>query len=258
MTQNSPQVPVKKSDNTKNQLTVIVILIIIVVTALAIALAFAAPSLSNFQKWVFFAALIFFPFVSIGAVTWLILRHSRKLIISSNDESMDWETTSPEMQKRKLNVEIRELSQLLDISSDQLTDLRSAFIVAEDLAMRKIQNETNVPMMRKVQIGKSDFDAVWIDKDLITCVELTFVVTPNVDQNKINRVMRKVASAKTTLESTRKGTRVRLLLVIVTQLDEKAEADLRSGIKKNFKSTPVDVDIRFLDFLTLQKLYAED
>jgi hypothetical protein len=258
MAKNLPKSNGKRSDATKNQLTVIVALITIVVAALAIALAFAAPSLSNVQKWVFIAALILFPFFSIAIVTWLILRHSRKLIVSSNDESMEWETTSPEMQKRKLNVEIKELSQFLNISGDQLTDLRSAFIVAEDLAMRKIQNETNVPMMRKVQIGQSDFDAIWIDKDLITCVELTFVVTPKIDQKKINRVLRKAATAKATLEDTRKGTRIRLLLVIVTQLDGKSEADLKRNIKKNFRSTPVDVDIRFLDFLTLQKTYAED
>jgi len=258
MTQKPPTENLKPTDNTKNQLTLIVAVIVILVVALAIAFAFAVPSLSNFQAWFFILALILFPFFSITMVTWLILRHSKKLIVSGNDESLEWETTSAEMQKRNLNLEVRELSQVLDISPDQLSDLRSAYIVAEDLALRKIQNEINVPLMRKILVGKSDFDAIWIDKDLVTCVDVTFVVTPAIDQKKINRVMRKASASKTSLETNRKGSRLRLLLVVVTQLEEKDEAKLRTSVKSNFKSTPVDVDIRFLDFLTLQRVYAED
>jgi hypothetical protein len=48
------------------------------------------------------------------------------------------------------------------------------------------------------------------------------------------------------------------LLVLVTQLDEEGEAKLRSKLVSKFSSTPVDVDIRLLDFQTLQKIYAED
>ncbi|MDH3492548.1 MAG: hypothetical protein OEM82_03285 [Acidobacteriota bacterium] len=245
-------------DPTRNQLTLIVAVVILVVVAIAVALAFAAPTLTNTQKWVFIGILVVFPFFSIALLTWLILRHSRKLIVSSNDSALEWETTSPEKQKRKLNTEVKELSMTLGLSTEQLTDLRSAYIVAEDLALRKVQNETNVPMMRKIDIANSDFDAIWIDHDLITLVDVTFVVVPTIDQKKINRVLRKASAAKSSLEKLRKGSRVRLLLVIVTQLDEVGEAELRSNVKTTFRATTVDVDIRFLDFLALQNTYAED
>ncbi len=252
-----PKAP-KPTDSTKNHLTLIVGVVVLVVISLALSLAVAAPSLTIVQKWVFIAALFVFPFFSVAILTWLILRHSKKLVVSSNDSSLEWETTSPEKQKRKLNVEVKELSETLEIAPDQLTDLRSAYIVAEDLALRKIQNEINLPMMRKIDVGGSDFDSIWIDKDLITCVEVTFVVTPVIDQKKINRFMRKAATAKNALEKSRSGSKVRLLLVIVTQLDDVQDAELRANVKKTFKATPVDVDIRFLDFLTIQKVYAED
>ncbi len=245
-------------DSTRNQLTLIVAVIILVVIAIATALVFSASVLTDLQRWVFIAALFIFPFFSISILTWLILRHSKKLIISSQDTFLDWEPITPELQKRKLNTEVKELSGILQISTEQLTDLRSAYIVAEDLALRKVQNETRIPMMRKILIGNSDFDGIWVDKDLITCVEVTFVVSPAVDQKKIDRIMRKAAAAKNALMKSRKGSRVRLLLVIVTQLEENAEAQLRSNVKSTFKSTPVDVDIRFIDFLGLQQAYAED
>ncbi|NNE64947.1 MAG: hypothetical protein HKN33_00145 [Pyrinomonadaceae bacterium] len=243
---------------TRNHLTLIVAVIILVVALLTFAFAFTASSLSSVQMWVFIALLVFFPFFSIAIITWLILRHSKKLIVSKNDSGLEWETASPEKQKRKLNAEVKELSNVLGLSNEQLSDLRSAYIVAEDLALRKIQNETQLPMMRKIVVGVSDFDAIWIDNDLITLVDVTFVVSPSVDQNKINRILRKAAAAKKELQKTREGSRIRLLLVIVTQLEEQAEADLRANVKSNFKATPVDVDIRFLDFLALQKIYAED
>ncbi|MEZ5306495.1 MAG: hypothetical protein R2684_05040 [Pyrinomonadaceae bacterium] len=258
MSQKIPGKPLKTSDATKNQLTIIVGLIIIVVAALAIAFGLAAASLTTLQKWAFIAGLIVFPFFSIAIITWLILRHSRKLVVSSGDDLIEWETITPEKQKRRLNVEVRELSKILQIDPDQLSDLRSAYVVAEDLALRKIQNETNIPMMRKIDVGGADFDAVWVDKDLVTCVDVTFVVTPNVDQARVNRVMRKAATAKAAFEKSRQGTKIRLLLVIVTQLDAGQDAELRANVKKTFSPTPVDVDVRFLDFLGLQKTYAED
>lgn len=253
----SPENP-KQGDNTKNQLTLIVLLIILVVVAIAVAFSFSASSLTNIQKWVFLAALLFIPFFSIAMVTWLILRHSKKLVVSRNDSVLDWQTTSPEKQKRKLNLEVRELADSLDLSVDQLTDLRSAYIVAEDLALRKVQDETNVPMMRKIDVAGADFDAIWIDNDLITFVEVTFVVVPVINQKKIDKFLRKATAAKTDLEKARQGSRVRLLLVIVTQLDKNADELLKANVKRNFKATPVDVDIRFLDFLDLQQIYAED
>ena len=244
----------------KNYLTPVIVLIVLICISLGAAFGFAAPSLSVSQKWVLISTLVIFPLVSVSIVTWLILRHSKKLAIADNDADIHWETASPEKQKRKLNSEVRDLAKILRISTEQLSDLRSAYIVAEDLALRKIQEEANIPLMHKLNIGNADFDAVYLKDDLVTCIEVTFLVSPKIHPNKVNQFLRKAAAAKTVLQQKRKGSKVRLLIVLVTQLDRKGEAELRSTIKNNFKpeSTPVDVDIRFLDFLTLQKIYAED
>lgn len=245
---------------TRNYLTLIIILIVLICATLGSALAFAAPSLNAFQKWFFILSLVFFPIFSISIVAWLILRHSNKLIVGENDESINWETTSTEKQKRKLNTEVRELAKHLNIPVEQLSDLRSAYIVAEDLALRKVQGETNLPLMRKISIGNADFDAVFVEKDLVTCVEVTFTVMPDILQDKINTYLRKAASAKSVLANTRKGSRVRLLLVLVTQVDDQVLDELRTNVRNKFSpdTTTVAVDVRFLDFLTLQKIYAED
>ena len=47
---------------------------------------------------------------------------------------------------------------------EQLGDLQSAYIVAEDLALRQIQQEENIPLMRHVSVGGVPFDAVMIKR----------------------------------------------------------------------------------------------
>lgn len=245
---------------TRNYLTLVIILIVLICASLAIALAFAAPSLDTLQKWFLIGSLILFAFFSTSIVAWLILRHSTKLTVSENDDVLRWETSSDEKQKRKLNTEVRELAKHLEIPTEQLSDLRSAYIVSEYLALRKIQSDSTSPLMHKISIGNADFDAVCIEDDLISLIEVTFVVTSKITQEKIRGYLRRVATAKTFLTKEREGSRVRFLLIFVTQLDKESMDELRPNVRNAIKAEvpTVSVDVRFLDFLSLQKIYAED
>ena len=51
----------------------------------------------------------------------------------------------------------------------------------------------------------------------------------------------------------------RLMVVLVTQLNFEDEDGLRKSLDtKRFPGTPVDVDIRLLDFEALQRIYVTD
>ena len=146
---------------------------------------------------------------------------------------------------------------LLKVQDEQLTDLLSAYIVAEDLALRQIQQEENLPLMRHVSIGKTPFDAILIDQDLITCIEVAFLVVPDVRQDKIESMLKKIAQAKKNLAEMKSRLRLRLMLVLVTQLTVDEEEQLRAILMtRRFSDTPVDIDIRLLDFEMLQKVYV--
>jgi hypothetical protein len=206
-----------------------------------------------------FAALAFaVSAVGLVLLLWLNFGHWKRLSVSERNRKMHWEIDLPESQRLKLSREVQELARILEIPREQLSDLLSAYIVAEDLALRQIQQEARLPLMRHVVVGNTPFDAVIVKGDLITCVEVTFLVTPIISQEKINLVLKKVAAPLRSLKNLKIDARIRLLLVLVTQLDEAAEAQLRSSLGKKFASTPVDVDIRLLDFEALQKIYALD
>ncbi|MGI8543162.1 MAG: hypothetical protein ACR2MD_06730, partial [Aridibacter sp.] len=74
----------------KNYLALIIGLVVLVCISIGVALAFSAQHLESAQKWFLIIALTFFAFFSVGMATWLILRHSRKLIVSEKDSELDW------------------------------------------------------------------------------------------------------------------------------------------------------------------------
>lgn len=184
---------------------------------------------------------------------------NRRLDAVDDRRFIRWDAAMPEIQRQNVNVEVLELARLLGVGRDQLTDLLSAYIVAEDLALRQIQQEENLPLMRHVQIGGTHFDGIVVDQDLITCVEVSFLVTPDMRQEKIEAMLKKVAQAKKNLAEQKSRLRLRLMLVLVTQLTSEEEENLRGMlITRRFADTPVDIDIRLLDFEMLQRVYVSE
>jgi hypothetical protein len=191
------------------------------------------------------------------AIFFLInLNFRKRLTGSEKNKNLAWNIELPSSQQTKLKSEVIGLAKIMDISQEQLSELLSAYIVAEDLALRQIQQESRTPVLRHVQIGEISFDGILVKQDLITCIEVTFLIAPTITQEKINLYLDKMAAVKKFLEESKLDGRMRFLLVLVTQLDQRGEAELRSSLVKKFADTTVEVDIRMLDFEGLQKVYA--
>ena len=183
----------------------------------------------------------------------------RRLAALDDRKFIQWDDALPEIQRQNVDLEVRELARLLRVEDGQLADLLSAYIVAEDLALRQIQHEENLPLLRHVSIGKTPFDALLVDQDLVTCIEVSFLVVPDVRQEKIAAMIKKISVAKKNLEEMKSRLRLRLMLVLVTQLAADEEEQLRHVLStRRFSDTPVDVDIRLLDFEMLQRVYVSE
>lgn len=232
-------------------------LIAVICLSVGLALAFGGAAMTSGQRWFLSGFLGLFSVFSVGIVIWLVLRQARRLAFAESDPDISWRTTSPEKQKRRLNLEVKEIGEILHVDDDHLAELRAAYIVAEDLALRSIQNQAGKPLMRKVTLGSADFDAVLLDGDLAVLISVIFLLRPVVPDEKIKRLFREAQAASKAVGEIRPGSRTRLLLLLVTQLDGKDEAKLRSTVADSFKSTPVDVDIRWMDFQNLQGVYSD-
>jgi len=205
------------------------------------------------------AAIFAVAAVGLIAYTWFSIDQFRRLAAAHDQSRIDWEAALPEIQRQQLNVEVLELSKVLEVETEQVSDLQSAYLVAEDLALRQIQQEENVPLLRHVSVGEVPFDAVFVKDDVFNCCEVSFLVAPDLRQEKIDAMMRKVKRVKDSIESAKVGLRVRMMLVLITQLSKEDDERLRSELNtRRFSTTPVDIDIRLLDFEALQKIYVTD
>lgn len=223
----------------------------------AFVLFLAVGAAVSFAGGLYGTALFFlFGIPAAVAFLWFSVRHWKVLFAAADHKSVAWEIALPEVQRAKLNEEVSELARTLKISKEAVSDLLSAYVVAEDLALRQVQQESRLPLARHITIGNTPFDAIFARQDVITCVEVAFLVTSNLPQAKINAILGKLAAAQKSLAASGVRARLRLLLVLVTQMDRVAETELRSTLAQKFSGTPVDVDIRLLDFEKLQKIFA--
>jgi hypothetical protein len=206
------------------------------------------------------ASLIFVAAIFLLIIAVLLdLAGARKTAALDDRKFIKWDSSSPEIQRQNVNVEVHDLAKVLGVGDDGLTDLLSAYIVAEDLALRQIQQEENLPLMRHVSVGRVPFDGILVDQDLITCIEVAFLVAPDVRQERIEAMLKKVAQAKKDLAEMKSRLRLRLMLVLVTQISSEEEEELRGMlVSRRFTDTPVDIDIRLLDFEMLQRVYVSE
>ena len=232
----------------------------LIAAAGAMALVLLLGFIVSLKDWNLTAALLFFTAGAVFVVVVLVDVAAKRRIAAIDDRKfIDWVAELPELQRQNATIEIRELARLLRVEDDQVPELFMAYVVACDLALRQIQQEENLPLMRHVSIGKSPFDGILVDQDLITCIEVSFLVTPNVRQDRVESMLKKIALAKKNLADLKSRLQLRLMLVLVTQLTEAEEDDLRATLgTKRFSDTPVDIDIRLLDFEMLQKLYLSE
>jgi hypothetical protein len=226
--------------------------ILFVILVIAAAVAFDSGAMA--AGFTVIAAIVIY----IGVV--LLDNDNRKRIAATDDRRfIQWNAAPPEVQRQSVILEVRELSRLLGVGDEQLNDLLSAYVVAEDLALRQIQQEENLPLMRHVSIGDVPFDAVLVDHDLLICIEVSFLVVPDVRREKVESVMKKIAQAKKNLYDNKSRLRLRLMLVLVTQLTADEDEELEEILLSNrFRDNPVDVDIRRLDFEMLQRVYISE
>ncbi|MET0753918.1 MAG: hypothetical protein ABWZ66_11115 [Pyrinomonadaceae bacterium] len=242
----------------RNFLTVVIVLIVFVLLLISLSVALALNYFDTTKQTAVVVTIVLLPFAGLILATGFIYRHSQRLFTLSKYEGILLQLAPPDSQRRRLNAEVIELAAAMDISDEQLGDLRAAYILAEDLALRQIEQEKKLPLKRHIKVGDAEFDAVFISRDVLTFVEVTFMVTPQISQERIDGVFEKINQVKRNFQHIRRNANFRLLLALVTQLDIAGESDLRSSLVEKFAETPVDVDIRFFDFEELQKTFTEE
>lgn len=174
-------------------------------------------------------------------------------------QRLDWQSSLTEVQKQSLALEVEGIAASLELDPWQTTELFSGYVVAEDLALRRLQQEHSAPMIRHLQVGGAPFDAMIIEHDELLCVEVSFVVKPDIRQEKVDSMLRKMGTVKRYLASQRIDAALKLLIVVVTQLTPDEVEKLKARLTgKRFPDSPVNIDIHFYDFEDLQRSFVTE
>ena len=206
------------------------------------------------QAWTFFVLTLFAFF---GAAAFAYFNAAKMPM--SLQHRLEWEPTLTDVQKQSLALEVEGIAASLELDPWQTTELFSAYVVAEDLALRRIQQDHTAPMIRHLQVGGTPFDALIIENDELICVEVSFVVKPDLRQEKVDSMLRKMGSVKRYLSSHRLDVSLRLMLIVVTQLTPEEVDKLKGRLTgKRFPDSPVNIDIHFFDFEELQRTYVTE
>jgi hypothetical protein len=196
------------------------------------------------------------------AVVVLLYSSSRRQRTANGNSAaawIAWEPAEPELQRQTLNVAVGEISRIMQVQPESVGELQTAFIVGEDLALRQIQQEENVPVMRHISVGGVPFDAAFSKDEILVCCEVCFVVSPELGQDRVVAMMRKIGAVKRSIAEMNIGLEVRLMVILVTQMPAADVEKLRESLStKRFSSTPVDIDIRLMDFEGLQRVYVTE
>ena len=210
-----------------------------------------------YQAWMAVSVL----FIGIAALIALIVLQFGELLRFATGKRSDfiWTAVGPDIQQQMLSAEIEQIAKHLEFDGEDCGELLSTYIVAQDLALRQIQQEHKTAMIRHVAIDRVSFDAVISGANRVTCVEAAFLVTPELQQDKLDAMLKKIARVSKAFETGKVGLDLRLLIVLVTQLDADGEATLRASLKqRRFASTAADIDIRIFDFGQLQNTFLSD
>ena len=226
-------------------------LIFFVLFLIASSIALAVKFLEPTFQFVTIILLLGIPIFGLSLATWLIFRSLQTL--SRNNKNDIWQLMSLEDQKRKFGDKVRKVSANTTMAEEQINNLQIDYLAAEDLALRQIKQERKTSMTRHIKVGEADFDAVFLSHNAFNFVEVVFLIKPRLSPNEFEDLLKKIQSAKKKFVRLGLDSKIKLLLVIVTQFDPANEFELRSSLSENFVSTTVDIDIRLLNFEVLRR-----
>jgi hypothetical protein len=196
-------------------------------------------------------------FALVGTLAYIYFKSINKPV--GLEHRLEWQPALIEVQKQSLALEVEGIASALQLDPWQTTELFSAYVIAEDLSLREIQQLHTSPMIRHLQVGGAPFDALIIKPDELICVEVSFVVTPELRQEKVDSMLKKMGTVRRFLTSQKLDVNLHLLIVVVTQLTPEDVEALRSQLtSKRFPDSPVNIDIHFIDFENLQRQYVTE
>jgi hypothetical protein len=225
----------------------IIALFIVLIYAFASLVVGLGSNLEPAQKTPLIWFLVAFPVLVLVVFAWLVSRHHTKLYapMDFRDEKLFIYPLSAEVQRQRIqeeieNVEAQELeadsrvklpienkslspSNTKTISTSNSRDtFTSNYLLAEDLAIRQLETELKVPILKQVEIVTANtharFDGFINDKKEITGIEVKYARIPKISPSTIQSSLFRFVDLSNRFRLDDKNILVKFIFVFVTEL----------------------------------------
>jgi len=244
----------------RNPLGIIALFIVLVYGFAALVVGPFGAHLSEAQKWLLIIFLVAFPVLVLLLFTYLVVGHHAKLYAPSDyrsDEAFA-RTLSPKEQGQRIDRELSASFEEPGNEPNKDTQRRSLntkqqYLLAEDLALRKIEAETNQPIKRQVEFRTRNqrlvFDGAIFKSNEFTFIEVKYIARSSPVANVLRKTVSRAGElTKHLLLSSNRSLTLRLLVVIVTQAHrDDLESLIEDQLRLEKHDSKVSLEVRQFD-----------
>lgn len=246
-----------------NPLGIIALFLALVDGIAAVALGVTTGSLSAALQAVLVWFIVLFPAVVLIVFYLLVTRHHTKLYAPKDYESPDgfFRALTPEEQRvrmeRELAREAVDAASSTPVQEPERTagkstrTWRQSLMLAEELAIRELEHETGINVVRQVAVaGSIEVDGAYLEYGKLTLVEVKLVNDRSTSET--------VRSAFARFDRIAQGVKPVAFVLILLALDEdsKGVQELVLLSRNLAKDAKYPVDVRVYDHFELQQKYG--
>lgn len=259
----------------RNPLGIIALFIVLVYGIAALVLGISSGNLQTNEKLPIIWFLVIFPLIVLITFYRLVSLHHVKLYAPQDfqDKEGFFRALTPHEQKKRLEEEIQNAEEevrpeesdsqkiledkpnKLEIEGSLLKTIstRHAYVLAEELAIREIENEYGVSIHRQVAVGKNyGIDGVFLKNGTPIVIEIKYVRSPITLRFIAKREVERFSKIMETMLPKPSF----LFVAIVEHLTSDIIKKEKEILKVYFDNSNLPVEIKFYDFQKLKEKFG--
>lgn len=252
----------------QNPLGVIALFLVLVYGIAGLVLGVSSKNLEPIERQPLIWFLVLFPVIVLVVFYLLVTKHHFKLYAPRDfpDREGFFRVLTPNEQKQKLEKDIREI----EVEEESITEkpitsgamegigflkgltIRHAWVLAEEFAIRELENEFGIPIQRNVGFGPDyGVDGVFLHKG-IKIIQIKYIRRPN-----LLKIFQQTVESFRLLTEKNKGPISFIIAFVVEDLPQERREREIAKINNYLKSTSLlQIELRIYNFDELKKKYG--
>jgi hypothetical protein len=257
----APPVAPAKTPASRNNLALLVAGIVLLEGLLLATLIFGV--FPRMEKGPLLWAASLFPLFALGFLAWFIARPPA-VVAEAKPLLKEVTPLSVQEQRAKFDKELAAFAQEAIAGTgyqpDEATlqEMTTTYLVAGDLALRRLELEHPGGLRRNVAVADTPFDAAFAEGDRLFAVEVKLAPTGDLRPEILGSVLERAEQTARRLRRAAPDKKFTLVLLLVASLPPPELKALREKMLGRLGAAPVELDLIIYDYNELFRLFARE